>query len=517
MKAKVRREMRRRQRRIRRRHQAVEGGRQPRSGPEFTRPKVRHELARRVEATAYGGLSAIHDLAWQTGLVRRLNELRVLKLHRPYFESDHILNLAYNVLCGGRVLDDIEHRRHDIAFLDMLGARTIPDPTTAGDFCRRFDTEHVVDLMELVNEIRVNVWKAQPSSFLEQTAKIDADGTFVTTEGECKQGIDLNYKGEWGYHPLLVSLANTSEPLYLFNRPGNRPSHEGASRLLDMAVNLCRRAGFQDVLLRGDTDFTQTKHLDRWDADGVRFIFGCDASHGLVSKAEALADKEYAELVRKADRVFEGRSRRKQPRVKQSIVRKRGYLDLTLWQEDVAEFDYSPSKAKGTYRMIVLRKQILEHRGQRYLGTRERYFFYITNDRSLSAAEVVAEANDRCNQERLIEQLKGAGALHAPLNTLHANWAYMVIVSLAWSLKAWFALLLPIVPRWRERHQLDRDRILRMEFRTFVDAFIRVPAQVLKTGRRLVVRFLAWTRDLHLVFRELDGLVPCERNGFDSS
>jgi hypothetical protein len=97
-------------------------------------------------------------------------------------------------------------------------------------------------------------------------------------------------------------------------------------------------------------------------------------------------------------------------------------------------------------------------------------------------------------------------ALHAPLNTLEANWAYMVIASLAWSIKAWTALLLPVAPRWRERHHAEQMRLLRMEFRTFVQSFILLPAQILLRGRQLVVRLLAWRPSLPTFFRLLDAL-----------
>lgn len=483
------------------------GGMDPRSdGPEFSTRRVHYEMADRTRAIGVGGLGAIHQLVHELGLVDRVDEaLELLKVHRPYFESDHVLNMAYNVLCGGRTLDDIELRRNDRVFLDLLGARAIPDPTTAGDFCRRFDVDDVWSLMEAINDTRVEVWKRRGRELTDQVARIDGDGTIVGTHGECKQGIGLSYKGEWGYHPLVVSLANTQEPLYVVNRSGNRSSSEGAAEVFDNAVGLCCRAGFEDILLRGDTDFSLTKNFDRWTQANVRFVFGYDASKIMISKAEELADADYEEFVRKAERAFDGSQRAKQPRVKEDLVREHGYLNLRLESEELAEFEHKPSRAKMTYRMVVLRKNIVEERGQRCLGNVVRYFFYITNDRELSKEEVVFEANQRCNQENLHAHLKGGiRALHAPLNTLEANWAYMVIVSLAWSLKAWFALLLPSSARWREKHEAERETILRMEFRTFLNELMLVPAQVVRTGRRLVLRLLAWRPRLHILVRSLD-------------
>lgn len=496
-------------RRVERRLLPAEGGREPRDeGPELSARTIHYDVAQRASAISCGGIGAIHMLAREVGLIDALHtRLPILKRRRPYSEADHILNIAYNSLCGGRVLDDIELRRNDIAFLDALGARTIPDPTTAGDFCRRFDFRHVHTLMDIVNDVRVLVWQRQPKSFFEGTARIDADGSFAETNGECKQGMDIAYDGTWGYHPLVVTLQNTGEPLYIMNRSGNRPSHEGAAAYFDRAIALVRRAGWKDVLLRGDTDFSQTAYIDRWDDDGVRFVFGYDARKEIVARAKGIERGEYAELVRKADRVFEGEARAKQPRVKEEVIRDRGYRNMRLVREEVADLEHKPTKAKRSYRIVVLRKTILEERGQICIGESHRYFFYITNDRALSCAEVVRESNDRCNQENLIDQLKNqVRALHAPLNTLEANWAYMVIASLAWSLKAWFALLTPVSPRWRDKHEADRERVLRMDFRTFVQRLVLVPAQILRTGRQLVYRLLAWRPEMPIFFRLLDAL-----------
>ncbi|MCK6478532.1 MAG: transposase, partial [Phycisphaerales bacterium] len=195
--------------------------------------------------------------------------------------------IAYNSLCGGTCLDDLELRRNDEVYLDALGAQRIPDPTTAGDFCRRFDEADVHMLMDAINQTRVGVWKAQTDDFFRE-ALIDADGSIVETTGECKEGLGLSYDGRWGYHPLIVSLSNTGEPLYVVNRPGERPSHEGAAGYLDRAAALCREAGFRKITFRGDTDFSQTAHLDRWHGQGIRFIFGYDAVASLKQRADEL-------------------------------------------------------------------------------------------------------------------------------------------------------------------------------------------------------------------------------------
>lgn len=482
------------------------GGTEPRQPgtPEFHGPQPKYELAERTAAVGCGGVGAIHRMVRRIGLPELLDSgLGILKRARPYQDSDHVLNIAYNLLCGGHVLDDIELRRNDAAFLDLLGARAIPDPTTAGDFCRRFDSDAVWRLMDVLNDARMRVWKMSSLPVTKETARIDVDGTLVGTAGECKRGMDLSHKGVWGYHPLVVSLANTGEPLFIVNRSGNRPSHDGAPAVLDKAIELCRRAGFADILLRGDTDFSMSAHLDRWDDAGVRFVFGHDANPPFVERADDVHPGDFEELHRKAGQAFANK-RTRPPRVKEEIVRDRGYLNKRLVSEDTAEFEHQPHRAKRCYRVVVLRKFIEEERGQLSIGTNFRYFFYITNDRTLTQAQVVAESNDRCNQENINAQLKGSRALRAPLNSLHSNWAYMVIASLAWTLKVWFALLLPIEPRQLDQHQADQQRVLRMEFRSFVQRFMLIPAQIASHARALTVRLLSWRSDLPILFRFLD-------------
>ena len=499
MKTTIKNRLRNAKRRIERR---LDGGREDGGRPVFGAEGIRVELAEKVRAVAHGGIGLIHQLAHQTGLVEAIDRrVHLLKIHRPYHESDHVLNLAYNALCDGQRLEDIELRRNDEVFLDALGAERIPDPTTAGDFCRRFTEEDIRALMDAIDEARLNVWARQPDEFFDR-ATIDMDGTLVVTTGECKRGMDISYKGTWGYHPLVVSLAETGEVLRLVNRSGNRPSHEGAAEEADASIALCRRAGFRKIVLRGDTAFSQSGKLDAWDADGVTFYFGFKALPKLEEIAENLPKTAWRQVLRPPRYEVQTDPRHKPTNVKQRIVRRRGFEVLLLQNEDYAEFEYQPAACQQPYRMIVVRKTIAHEKGQQRLFEEVRYFFYITNDWDLHAEDVVFEANDRCNQENLIAQLAGGvRALCAPVDNLMSNWAYMVMTALAWNLKAWWALWLPDERRWREKHRAEKQRILRMEFRTFLNAFIRVPCQIVRAGRKLVYRVLSYNPNLPVFFR----------------
>jgi hypothetical protein len=344
------------------------------SHPMMAGSNIRYEIAAGIQAMPCGGIGLVHEMVRALGLAGSIDErVHVFKRHFPYHESDHVLNLAYNVLCGGTRLEDLERLRSNEAYLNTLGCDRVPDPTTAGDFLRRFDEGRGMELMGATNAARVKVWK-KLSKKERALARIDVDGTIAPTTGECKEGMDISYKGIWGYAPLVVTLASTQEVLFVKNRSGNAPSHSGAEVYMDAAVALVRHGGFRRVRLRGDTDFSLTAHCDRWTEAGVEFVFGMDAHRNLVERADSLSEKGFRPLKR-ATPAPADRPRRRPENVKEIIVNERGYEKLTLEEEHGAEVDYRPHNCQRAYRLLILRKKIRVERGQQHLFDQTRYLF----------------------------------------------------------------------------------------------------------------------------------------------
>ena len=475
---------------------------QPR--PMFKASNIHYEMAERVQAINCGGIGAMHLLVQNLGLVEDIHRhLKLLKVHLPYHESDHVLNIAYHILAGGVRLEDIEQRRQDENFLNGLDAQRIADPTTAGDFTRRFKEADILGLQECFNRSRQAVWKVQPKGFLKE-AFIDVDGTMAQTYGECKEGIGLSYKGIWGYAPLIVSLANTKEVLYLVNRPGQSASHSGSVAWIDRALELVAPVAGK-VTVRGDTDFTHTAHLDRWDEEGRYFILGMDAHPKVVQLAEGLPPSAWQHLERLPKYEILSEPRQKGFRYKEQIVVEKEFRNQVLVGENIAEIDYQPHKCSRKYRLVMVRKNISVQQGEKALLDEIKYLFYITN-RSDKPGKIVGLANGRCDQENVIEQLKnGVNAMRMPVNDLLSNWAYMVMAALAWNLKSWYGLLMPNRERGLE--------LVKMEFRRFLNAILLIPCQIVRTARRVIYRVLGyngWLTDFFATWERLRQLVLIE-------
>jgi len=487
---------------LRRRKQKTERRLKRKQWKEQEQPMLRgsnihYEMGERNGGINCGGIGVFHQMVGKIGLIEEIDEkVELLKMHVPYHESDHVLNIAYNILVGGTRLEDIEMRRREEAFMDALGAQRIPDPTTAGDFTRRFKREDIVTLMECINVARRRVWKEGRVEIFPE-AMLDIDGTIASTYGECKEGMDISYKGIWGYVPLIISLANTKEVLYLVNRPGNMPSHAGAAEWIDRAIGLVKPHAVK-VCLRGDTDFSLTENFDRW-AKEVDFIWGMDARGCLIKRAEELTAQEWKVLERKPKYEVKTQERRKPENVKERIVIEREYKNIRLKSEQIGEFEYQPGKCNQSYRIVVVRKNLSVERGERVLFDDIRYFFYITTRRDLTAAEVVALANGRCDQENVVEQVKnGVNAMKLPVRDLESNWAYMVMATLAWNIKAWFGILMP--------NRIRGAQVVKMEFRRFLHTLVLLPCQIIRTGRKIVYRLMGyndWLKDFFATWKRI--------------
>jgi hypothetical protein len=466
------------------------------SHKDFTSPShpllgdlpIRYELADRTGVIPMGGIGAMHMLVTKLDLPDILNDhVSVLKRHLPYWESDHLLSQCYNLLTGGKPLQDINRLRRDEGYLKALGVERLPAPSTAGDFLRRFDAEDVLALQEGIHQARQSVWQRLPVD-RRCRATLDMDGTIVETEGECKEGMDYcAYKQQWGYGPLLLSLAETGEVLYVVNRPASPPSHHGAAEWVTRAL-VHLHAAFDTVWLRGDSAFSLTQEFDGWDEQGVMFIFGYDAYATLLTQADALPFQSWERLLRPPKYEIKTRPRTKAERIKREIVSQRGFERIETVYEEVASFSYQPTHCKKAYRMIVLRKHLEITQGGQWVRDEIRFLFYSTNDWMAPATELVLFYDERGGQEHLIGTLKSSVPLfHAPTNTLEANGVYMVIAALAWNLKVWYGLLL-------DEPELQQQ-IQRMAFKQFVERFLHIPCQILCSGHQLIYRIVQFTTD----------------------
>lgn len=442
-----------------------------------------YQMSDRVCATGHGGVPALIDLARRSGLCELIDrEVRVLAARKPYSESDHVMAIVAATLSGGTCVESLRTMRREPELLDALGMGRAPDSTTSGDFLRRFDGEKNEALIEAVLAATVSVLKDRLTPEERRAGVIDADGTMAPTDSETMEGVDYSgHKRQWGLHPLLISLAGTGQPLIAVNRPGNASSAEGAAEYLDLAAGHMLQV-YDRLLFRGDTDFSQSARLEGWhDTGRIDFVFGFDATPKLVKISQELDPGRWRELTR--PRPAPETTRTKPENLKRPIVIERGFRTLRTAREDIAEFEYQPSASARAWRIVAVRKQIEVTQGQLELEPEEKTFFYITNLTGVSAEEIVRHANQRCNQENLIAQLKGqVHALSPVSNTIQANQAWMTIASLAWTLKSWFALYAPT--------QAESRRLLTMEFATFRRQFMDIAVQTIHTARRRVLKIL---------------------------
>ncbi len=473
-----------------------------RQGPVARHPRLQ-VTAEAGAVTAYGGLALATALVRRLDLARRIDvRLRLLKQHRPFHESDHVLSQAYNLYVGGTCIEDMAELQGNEAVLRMVGACRLPDPTTAGDFLRRFGEEDLRDLNSILDEAQEQVWRLRYGKKKQPLARVDIDSHVKEVYGSQKEGADFSYKGTFAYHPLVISLASTQECLRLINRPGNQASNEGAAQhLRDVFPMLVRR--FERVVVRGDSAFFDHEILKVCEEFGQSFAIVVANYPNLVTLADRLPQNAWrpfrtrAERARDAHPVPKGNRRKRRQNLRRDQALKRRKHDLLLKEQWVAEVPYRPARCKSTYRLVIRRQRIEEHDRQGQLFDLFRYRFALSNLKDGTAEDILDLTYGRCDQENVLEQLKnGIAAMRMPTGNFLANAAWLVIARLAHNLKSWIAqLALPA-------------ETVRWEWKRFRQAFVTIGATVIRHARQTWVRLTPSHRHHDQILKAYGRLQP---------
>ena len=436
--------------------------------------------------THYGGLVLAQQFVRQFRVAQRLDgALRLFKRHAPYHESDHVLALAYTLYADGTCLEDQAVLQGSEAVRRLVGACRIPDPTTAGDFLRRFKTAQDVEgLSGIIDEVQEAVWSKLSRRVRRQRKKrefalVDLDGHIKPLYGVQKEGADFSYNGQWSYQPLVVSLGGSGECLKVVNQPGSARSSDAAAKAVkEVLARVLRHFG--NALVRGDSDFDRCDIFNAAIDEGAYFAIGGRVYPNRAALVGAIAEKNWKPFFPRAEREERGEpSRRVYTRNwRRQKAAERGYRTLRTVKQWLSEIDYQPHGRNSACRMIVRRVLIEETDGQGALFKHFRYRLVLTNlPRSYTPWQILDLTYQRCDQENVIEQFgQGIAGWRMPVAEFRGNSAWLQIARLAWNLGKWIAQL--ALPR----------EVVRWEWKRFRRHFVYLAAKVLKSGRRLVVR-----------------------------
>lgn len=440
-------------------------------------PKVHAELEP-SDTTALGGLALASRLLSRLGAHQVFaRHLKLLRVPKRYRDSDHVIAQILNLFAGGSCLEDLAQLQCSESIRRLLGAPSLPDPTTSGDFLRRFDRDQLAALDSAMEDLQRAAWKHSRGRRVLEQGIVDLDSHVHHVYGDKKGGTDFTYKGGFGYHPLIASLAGTGEVLRAINRPGNTPSAKGAADCLREIFPLLE-SRFRTVLVRGDSAFAQQSVYDACEEAGHFFAMVSAQQVNFTAIAEEITPSAWKPFHTKESRKG-GETRKKRKNVRRSRCRARKKRDMNLKRQWVAEVDYRPARSTSSYRLIV-RKQKIQTAGRGgELFDEYRYRYVLSNlPKSVGTEAVVRLTYGRCDQEKVIEQLKnGVSAFRMPLGQEHANAAFLKIAAIAHNLKAWLAQI--VLP----------EECVRWEWKRFRHSFVYVAARVVRSARQVVVRF----------------------------
>lgn len=443
-------------------------------------PKLHPELEERSEVTPYGGLLLFQELVRRFGIAKLVDDyVHVFKLHAPYHESDHVLAQAMNLFVGGVCLEDMATLQHSKAVQRIVGACRLPDPTTSGDFLRRFCSSRALEGLRRANdEAQGRVWRTLTKKRggrkrKRELAVVDLDGHVKELYGVQKEGADF-YKGTWCYQPLIATLAGTGEWLASRNQPGAVRASSGAPTMLDDLLPQIKDH-FRDTLVRADSDFDRKDVREACERAGAFFAFVGRKFANRPGIAESIPESQWKPFRTRAHRERKEaakrpgyRKRRKHKNLRKKKAKERDYKEKRLVKQWVAEVPWTPPGSSETYRLAIRRQLIENYQGQQHLFDEYRYRYIVTNlPASISTARIVDLTYERCDQENIIAELQnGIAAWRMPVAEFDGNSAWLEIARLAWNIGKWIAqLALP-------------EEVVRWEWKRFRQAWVYMAAHV---------------------------------------
>ena len=405
----------------------------------------------------------------------------VLKRHRPYFESDHVLNFVYNFLTGGEVINDIERLQEAEGLLRILGTERIPDPTTAGDFLVRFREKDIADFQK-----SLDVMQDRAFSLLEKkrkkTATIEQDSSIHQVYGEKKEGADYAYDNTYSYVAQYVTLAETGDVLHQDLREGSCYSTEGLSKILPGVFGRVKKH-FKHLRYRADSASYSNEIVKACEQSSVEFYISAKQTGKLMRAVQSIGEGEWKRFcsmnLKPATTKPAVKKRKKRKNYKLSVQNRRKPHRQRRGKIEIASFLYQPVGWDKPYRFVVKRTEVIDEHGQQYLEEglcKYIYHIVVTSNTQASDTRAMHIAQGRSNQENLIKDFKyGLGLSHVPTGFFLANRTYFKIAALAWNIKTWMLNLLCI----------GDGSVLR--FKRFLYLWIHHACIVSKTGQDTVV------------------------------
>ena len=466
-------------------------------GTVLRHQKLHVEQDQRPDVTNLGGLILPLAFMRRFKVARVLDErVKLLKVHLPYHESDHIIAQALMLYAGGTCIEDMAILQQDVALLKMLGAERTPDPTTAGDFLRRFVPQgELENLRGALDEVQDEVWTRSrrwrwSRRLKKELAVLHLDGHTKELYGVNKQGADFSHDRRWSYGVLLATLQN-GECVASRLRGGNLRSSDGAAALLDEVLPRLL-AHYEEVLVVADSDYDRFDVRYACERLGVYFAFvgretenrpaiaaACKNWRPFRTRAHRLQNA-HRQKARRSKKGFRARGKRRDRRRKRA--RERGYKDIKLTKQQVDE-----TKGPDGARLVIRRQRIESEEGepgQRTLWRMYRFRYVVTNlPRTWSAEDILDETYKRCDQENVIAGLSsGIAAWRMPVAEMRGNAAWLEIARFAWNLGKWIA------------QQALPEEVSRWEWKRFRRAFVDIAVQVVRIARQTRVRILGAPR-----------------------